>query len=105
MTHPETKSITRKKLVPREKHVEASCDSLMRQMGWDVVRFSQPRNTMQTAGIPDRKYYHLGRRRTIWFECKRPGGEQSRAQRDFQMMAEECGERTSSAELMSCARS
>lgn len=75
-----------------EKDVERRCDSLMSQCGWTVIRFSQPRNTMQTGGIPDRKYYNVARGLTLWFECKRRGGKQRPAQREFQIMAEACGE-------------
>lgn len=86
-------TLARKVRVVPERVVEAQCDDLVLQLGWQVVRFSQPRNTMQTPGIPDRKYYHMARRLTLWFECKREGGRQSQAQRRFQLMAEACGER------------
>lgn len=76
----------------REKDVEHRCDSLMSQLGWTVVRFSQPRNTMQTRGIPDRKYYHAVRGLTVWFEVKSATGRQRPAQKAFQDMAEACGE-------------
>jgi hypothetical protein len=75
-----------------EKDVERRCDSLMSQLCWNVVRFSQPRHTMQSSGIPDRKYYNVARGLTLWFECKRPGGKQRPAQKQFQQMAEACGE-------------
>ena len=75
-----------------EKDVERRCDSLMSQLCWNVVRFSQPRHTMQSAGIPDRKYYNVARGLTLWFECKKPGGTQSLAQKQFQQMCEACGE-------------
>lgn len=78
---------------PREKDVERACDSLMAQLGWTTVRFSQPRRTMQTLGIPDRRYYHVARGVALWFECKRPGGRQRPAQRAFQTLVEACGER------------
>lgn len=75
-----------------EKQVERECDEIMTTLGFTVIRFSQPRNTMQTAGIPDRKYYHAERGCTLWFECKRPGGKQSPGQELFQYLAESCGE-------------
>lgn len=82
-----------------EKHVEANCDRLMAGLGYTAIRFSQPRNTMQTPGIPDRRYYKAdafqdGTRvaHAIWFECKRPGGKQSAAQVAFQKLVESCGE-------------
>lgn len=94
---------------PREKQVEAACDRLMAGLGYTPVRFSQPRNTMQTPGIPDRRYYKpigsapgdgktfplmgtVFEAHAFWFECKRPGGKQSPAQLAFQQMVEACGE-------------
>lgn len=68
------------------------CDSLMAQLGWTAIRFSQARATRQTLGIPDRRYYHRGRGVALWFECKKPGGKQRPAQRVFQLLAEACGE-------------
>lgn len=82
----------RQKLIPKEKHVEALCDQLMAMYGYAVIRFSQPRHSMQTAGIPDRKYFGATHKDGVWFECKRPGGKQSDAQRTFQLLAEYCGE-------------
>jgi len=76
-----------------EKDIERRCDSLMSQLCWNVVRFSQPRHTMQSSGIPDRKYYNVASGVTFWFECKKPGGKQSNAQKQFQWIAEKCGER------------
>lgn len=75
---------------PTEKDVERACDLLMRALGFNAVRFSQARASMQTRGIPDRKYYRD--RFTFWFECKRQGGKQSPDQLAFQRMAEEAGE-------------
>ena len=75
-----------------EKDIERRCDSLMSQLCWNVVRFSQPRHTMQSSGIPDRKYYNVASGVTFWFECKKPGGKQSNAQKQFQQMCEACGE-------------
>lgn len=88
--------------VATEKDVESACDRLMAAIGWTAVRFSQARATMQTPGIPDRKYYRGAARsadtvlpravESFWFECKRDGGKQSRYQRDFQEMCEAAGE-------------
>jgi hypothetical protein len=74
---------------PSEKEVEAQCDTLMRNLGWKLVRFSQPRHTMQSHGIPDRRYYppkQSDRHAPFWFECKRKGGKQRPDQKEFQAM-------------------
>jgi hypothetical protein len=76
---------------PSEKEVEAQCDQLMKALGWQLVRFSQPRHTMQSHGIPDRRYYPPRDRRgdewgPFWFECKREGGKQRPEQKDFEQM-------------------
>jgi hypothetical protein len=78
----------------KEKDVEARCDRIMAALGYTAIRFSQPRNTMQTPGIPDRRYYPLAWRGwpAFWFECKRPGGKQSPHQRTFQALVQSCGE-------------
>ena len=83
-----------------EKEVERRVDALCAAAGCKAVRFSQPRNTMQTPGIPDRRYYpdplkppHFGALgRAFWFEAKAPGGWQTKPQQDFQRMAEAAGE-------------
>jgi len=75
-----------------EKDVERQCDSLMAQLGWVAIRFSQARASHQTEGIPDRRYYHAGRRLALWFEAKAPNGRQRPAQKQFQKMCESCGE-------------
>lgn len=75
-----------------EKQVEHMADKLMQTLGFEIIRFSQPRNTMQSFGIPDRKYYHTSKGITLWYEAKRPGGKQSFYQLNFQAMVESCGE-------------
>lgn len=65
---------------------------LMRALGFTVINFSQKRATKQTPGIPDTKYYHVRRGLTLWHEDKATWGTQSSAQKDFQTMAEACGE-------------
>lgn len=78
------------RLVPLEKHVERNCDKLMAALGWTSIHFSQSRASMQTPGIPDRKYYRGDR--TFWLEVKRPGGKQSVHQVLFQSMCHEAEE-------------
>jgi hypothetical protein len=76
-----------------EKEEELRIDRLYKALCLKVVRFSQPRRTMQTEGIPDRKVYVERKGLTYWHEVKRPvGGKQSEAQKKFQEMAERCGE-------------
>lgn len=75
-----------------EKHVVAAADKQLRALGFIVVNFSQPRATKQTAGIPDRRFYHVGRRICFWWEAKAPGGHQSPAQREFQDWCEMTGD-------------
>lgn len=78
--------------VRREKDEERLGDQFMAALCYEAVRFSQPRNTMQSPGIPDRKYYNVARGWTLWWEAKAANGKQSAAQRRFQSMAEACGE-------------
>jgi hypothetical protein len=75
-----------------EDEHQAESRKLMRALGFEVVSFSQKRNSKQTPGIPDTKYYHRGRRLTLWHEDKATWGRQSPAQKYFQEMAEACGE-------------
>lgn len=90
-----------------EKRVEQDGDGFMALLGFIAVRFSQPRNTMQTRGIPDRKYYHPTKGITLWWEAKTERGKQTPDQRAFQVNAESCGETYivgTDAELITWAR-
>ena len=53
-----------------EKEVEADVDRTLKTLGFEVTRFSQPRASKQTLGIPDRYARHprLGLR--LWIEVK-----------------------------------
>jgi hypothetical protein len=69
----------------------------MAGLGYFVVRFSQPRHTMQTKGIADRRYYKRdawpdGSAHVFWFECKRPGEKQRPSQKEFERLVTECRE-------------
>jgi hypothetical protein len=75
-----------------EKDEEREGDRLMAFYGFEVVRFSQARATMQTEGIPDRRYYHRERKLALWWEAKSASGKQRKAQRAFQEMCEAVGE-------------
>jgi hypothetical protein len=74
-----------------DTHAEEA-DKTMRALGFEVVRLSQKRRSKVTEGIPDRKYYHRGRKLTFWYESKATWGRQSPAQREFQQMAIDTGE-------------
>lgn len=71
--------------VRSEKAEERLCDDLIARISGagkaSVIRFSQARATMQTPGIPDRRYALWGCR--FWFEVKASNGKLSPAQRDF----------------------
>lgn len=64
-----------------EKDVQALCDALVRQLGGEVTCFSQPRATMQTEGIPDRRYTIYGS--AFWWEVKAEDGQLTADQHDF----------------------
>jgi len=53
-----------------EKAFEASVIEALKILGYDVDKFSQPRNTMQTLGIPDLRARHLQRKIIVWLEVK-----------------------------------
>ena len=54
----------------KEKQVEAYIISAVQQLGGEVDKFSQPRNTMQTLGIPDLRAVFPGSRMAVWLEVK-----------------------------------
>lgn len=92
---------TTRLLTPREQAIaderveklhEHAGDKQMAALGFEVAKFSHPGRTKQTPGIPDRKYYHRARRLTLWWEAKSATGRQRPDQRNFQEMAEACGE-------------
>lgn len=69
--------------VRSEKDEERLCDAFVARGGGRqrVVRFSQPRNTMQTLGVPDRRYRMSGV--CFFWECKAANGKLSQEQVDF----------------------
>lgn len=75
-----------------EKQVEHLGDKVMTALGFEVVRFSQARATMQSPGIPDRRYYHIAKKLSLWWEAKTVKGKQSYAQMDFQSRCTAVGE-------------
>ena len=63
-----------------EKAEESLCDDFVARGGGRqrVIRFSQPRNTMQTLGTPDRRYRIAGV--AFFWECKAANGKLSEEQ-------------------------
>lgn len=84
--------IARGQLPPSEKQEQAMGDRLMESFHFTSIHFSQARASMQTPGIPDRKYYREDLGLTFWWEAKAEGGRQSAFQKNFQTMCERCGE-------------
>lgn len=72
-----------KRAIRSERDEERLCDDLVARISSRdcVVRFSQPRNTMQTPGIPDRRYwvYNVA----LWYEIKAANGRLTGAQEGF----------------------
>jgi hypothetical protein len=83
---------TAQEIAALEKVHEHAGDELMLALGFEVVRFSQPRNSKQTPGIADRRYYHRARKLAFWWEAKADWGEQRPDQKVFQETVEAVGE-------------
>ena len=75
-----------------ERTVEDSGDRFMMALGFTPIRFSQPRNTMQTPGIPDRRYYSPARGAAVWWEAKTEIGRPSGPQVALRLLVEAVGE-------------
>jgi hypothetical protein len=76
----------------REKTIEFEGDKQLRALGFEIVKFSHPGKTKQTPGIPDRRYYHRGRRLAFWWEAKSATGTQRPDQKLFQEMCDAVGD-------------
>ena len=76
-----------------EKEVQRDVYRLYVALGCEVIWFSQPRETMQTRGIPDLKVYCRRKGLTWWHETKSAGGKQTPEQVHFEEIARACGER------------
>lgn len=74
-----------------EKEEEHNGDKLMTMLGFTAIRFSQPRNTMQSRGISDRLYIHETKRLAVFWEAKTERGKQSLHQARFQQLVESQG--------------
>lgn len=75
-----------------EKAIEVAGDKQLKALGFEVVKFSHPGKTKQTPGIPDRRFYHRGRRLAFWWEAKSATGRQRPDQKLFQEMCDASGD-------------
>lgn len=73
----------------REKAIQLSIRRFMQSMGFAVWDLSQPRATMQTAGMPD--LIAAGKGRILFIEVKTARGTQTPAQIVFQKEIEANG--------------
>jgi hypothetical protein len=71
-----------------EKDIQRKVYALLVKCDCAVYWLSQPRETLQTAGVPDLMAFHA-LRGFAFIEVKVPNGHMSRAQREFQ---HHCGE-------------
>jgi hypothetical protein len=75
-----------------EKRTQSSIKKALNQLGFFVSDFSQPRRTMQTAGIPDLFACHPGWRISLWVEVKGPKGKLTPAQEFWHDAAQGSGQ-------------
>lgn len=76
--------------VPTEKETQHAVRRLLASVGARVWDTSQPFRAKITPGLPDLLAFVPGRG-LVFIECKRPGGKQSPAQREFQAECEAAG--------------
>lgn len=91
MKPPETLLEWARRQKPREKSVQVRVIATFKAHGGVVASLSQPRASMQTPGIADLYVFLPRRRRTVWWETKRPGGKQSKEQIEFERLCRACG--------------
>lgn len=72
---------------PSEKQIQNGIFRLLRMLGWAVYDLSQPRNTMQTPGLPDGLAFGHGR--TLFVEVKRRPNKPTPWQTEFGANVEE----------------
>jgi hypothetical protein len=80
-----------------EKSIQRSITTALQQLGFFVSDFSQPRNTMQTPGIPDLFACHPGWRMALWVEVKAGKNKLTDAQKFWHEMAKSSGEHVCTA--------
>ncbi len=90
-TSNEVLAIAQRPHIRSEKHEETACDNFIAKRGGReaVVRFSQPRHTMQTLGIPDRRYRTAGV--VFWWDVKKADGRLRAEQLEFMEREAEYG--------------
>jgi len=74
-----------------EGDVEQDVDAELDRLGFDITRFSQPRRSKQTEGIPDRYARHRLRKCRLWIEVKQPGGTVSDDQKRWHKTERDSG--------------
>lgn len=77
-----------RKSAPSEKEESLACDRLVTIVGGEIVRFSQPRASMQSEGIPDR-LYRIKDTAFFW-EAKRANGRLTKEQDAFLSAERRC---------------
>lgn len=77
-----------------EKQEEAFADRTARMLGYTVIRFSQPRKTMQSRGWFDRVYVHRAHRLVVHAELKSEKGKLSAHQVEMAALFRDCGQLT-----------
>lgn len=76
---------------PTEKQVQQQVKRLLHHLGFIVSDLSQPRASMQTAGLPDLYCQHRRLKACFWVEVKRPGGKVSDNQQAWHENEHESG--------------
>ncbi|MGH7510642.1 MAG: VRR-NUC domain-containing protein [Gemmatimonadales bacterium] len=79
--------------VPTEKRCQEAVRRLFLAAGCQVCSLSQPRRTLQSAGLPDLWVFCPRRRMAWWWEVKRPGGRLRPEQQAFRDRCLETGVR------------
>lgn len=73
-----------------EKEIQRRICERLKKLGAAVYWLSQPRESGQTAGVPDLVVFDPARG-MFWIECKAAGGKQSEEQKRFQTRCELAG--------------
>lgn len=74
-----------------EKSIERGILNVFTLLGCEFLKFSQPRHTMQSFGIPDLLILHRAKGVAFWFEVKTPHGIQSQHQQAVEALLTACG--------------
>lgn len=76
-------------LTLNERDVARACDSLIEQLGGQIVRLEQRRASHIALGLPDRRYRYRGV--AFWFELKAENGRLMWDQYQFLRAEYDCG--------------